>query len=59
MKNAPQVCCLTTRLRGLLSLNYKTIQSLSFRKGTVFSPTDNTIINYLSSFHIFSFIQSD
>ena len=25
IKNAPQVCCLATRLRGLLSLSYRTV----------------------------------
>lgn len=25
MKNAPQVCCLTTRLRGILFFGYKAI----------------------------------
>ena len=58
MKNAPQVCCLSTRLRGLLSLIYNYIVALMFCKSKHFFTIGNSNFRKNYIFHIFSRCQS-
>ena len=57
MKNAPQVCCLSTRLRGLLSVVLRTVLELRCKYNAFFS-LDNAILLKNHTFHIFSLFQS-